>query len=145
MDVILSFHDASFELGSGRACLLDFLVLVLHTLTHQIQIENSHKITSVRFFDGEKGIITSSADRRLKVWDISKQTYRQLNSIHLNSTANSIDVAFDSSTVVSGHADGGLRLWDIQTGQKKLEIEGKHGCCRSVFLLRVLDHVWNFV
>ncbi len=43
--------------------------------------------------------------------------------MRLNSTANSIDVAIDSSLVVSGHVDGGLRFWDIRTGQRSAEIE----------------------
>jgi WD40 repeat protein len=73
-----------------------------------------------------KGIITASADRQMIVWDISKQTYRQTTSISLNSTANSIDVADDSYTVVSGHVDGGLRLWDIRTAQKSAEIKSAY-------------------
>ena len=107
--------------GSDRSCRI--YNVKTKRLVHQL-VGHSHKITSVRFFDGTRGIITASADRRLKVWDISKTTYRQLTSIHLNSTANSIDVAFDSSTIVTGHVDGGVCLFDIRTGQKTLEIEG---------------------
>ena len=93
-----------------------------HRMVHQL-VGHGNKVTCVRFFDNEKKIITTSADRRMKVWDISKKTYRQMKSIHLNSTANSIDVSFDATTVLSGHVDGGIRVWSIQTGQPSVEIE----------------------
>ena len=94
-------------------------------MVHQL-VGHANKITSVRFLGTAKGIITASADRQMIVWDISKQTYRQTTNISLNSTANSIDVADDSYTVVSGHVDGGLRLWDIRTAQKSAEIESAY-------------------
>ena len=59
----------------------------------------------------------------IKVWDISKQTYRQKTNIILDSTANSVDVASDSFTLVSGHTIGSLRFWDIRTGEKNGEIK----------------------
>lgn len=94
-------------------------------MVHQL-VGHANKITSVRFLGTAKGIVTASADRQMIVWDISKQTYRQTTNISLNSTANSIDVADDSYTVVSGHVDGGLRLWDIRTAQKSAEIESAY-------------------
>jgi WD40 repeat protein len=88
-------------------------------------VGHANKITCVRFFGAERGILTASADRQMKVWDISKQTYRQTMNMRLHSTANSVDVGVDSYTVVSGHTDGGLQFWDIRTGQKSAEIERK--------------------
>lgn len=108
--------------GSDKTCRI--YNVKTQRMVHQL-VGHGNKITSVRFFDGEKGILSASADRRLKVWDISKQTYRQIKSIRLNSTANAIDVGFDSYTVVTGHVDGGIGLWDIRTGQRTAEIESE--------------------
>jgi len=89
-------------------------------------VGHGNKITGVKFLEGERGIITASADRRMKVWDISKQTYRQTSTMHLHSTANSIDVGIDSSTVVSGHVDGSIQLWDARSGKQSSEIGKMH-------------------
>lgn len=88
-------------------------------------VGHAHKITCVRLFDNEKGVITGSADRSLKVWDISRQTYRQTATFRHSSTANCIDVGIDSSIAVTGHLDGGIRFWDVRTGDRTADISGK--------------------
>jgi len=94
-------------------------------MVHQL-VGHTNKITCVKFLVGGQGIVTASKDRQIKVWDISKQTYRQTTNIVLNSTANSVDVANDTYTMVSGHTNGSLRFWDIRTGEKNAEIENVH-------------------
>lgn len=37
-----------------------------------------------------------------------------------------MDVASDSFTTVSGHMDGGLRCWDVRTGDRTGDVEGLH-------------------
>lgn len=86
-------------------------------MVHQL-VGHLNKITCVRFLNKEKEIVTVSADRQMKIWDISKQTYRQTTSIGLSSTANSIDINDDSSTIVSGHVDGRICFWDVRTAKK---------------------------
>lgn len=107
--LILRIFDAS-HLGS--------LFQVHHLVGH------AHKVTCVRLCDKEKGVITGSADRSLKVWDISRQTYRQITTFRHSSTANSVDVGMDSSIAVSGHLDGGVRFWDVRSGDRTLDISG---------------------
>ena len=43
-----------------------------------------------------------------------------------SSTCQSIDVASDSFTAVSGHLDGGLRIWDLRTGDRTADIVELH-------------------
>jgi WD40 repeat protein len=93
-------------------------------LVHHL-VGHGNKITSLKFFGGERGIITAAADRQIKVWDISRQTYRQISTMHPNSSANSIDIGVGSQIIGSGHADGAVRLWDIRTGQNSAEFSGK--------------------
>ena len=99
-------------------------------MVHQL-VGHKNIITCVRFlFDG-KGVVTASKDRQIKVWDISKQTYREKTNIVLDSTANSLDIAKDSYTLVSGHTNGSLRFWDIRTGEKNAEIKGEYNSSRN--------------
>ena len=94
-------------------------------MVHQL-VGHKNIITCVRFLVDGKGVVTASKDRQIKVWDISKQTYRQKSNIVLDSTANSLDVAKDSYTMVTGHTNGSLRFWDIRTGEKNAEIKSVH-------------------
>ena len=98
--------------------------LVLPFQVHHL-VGHAHKVTCVRLCDKEKGVITGSADRSLKVWDISRQTYRQITTFRHSSTANSVDVGMDSSIAVSGHLDGGVRFWDVRSGDRTLDISGR--------------------
>ena len=86
---------------------------------------HQNKITCVRLFGGDTpSVITGSADHTLKIWDISRKTYRQNITLAQNSTATCVDVASDCTTGVTGHMDGGLRLWDLRSGQLTAEISG---------------------
>eukprot|EP00980_Cylindrotheca_fusiformis_P006697 scaffold1398_cov116-Cylindrotheca_fusiformis.AAC.14 len=92
-----------------------------------------HKITCVRLFGGERGVVTGSADRSIKVWDISKQTYRQTATLRHSSTANCVDVSADLFTVVTAHLDGGIRLFNLQSGDRLADISHIHeGAVTSV-------------
>ena len=100
-------------------------VSMLDTQLHQLA-GHAHKITCVRLFGGEKAVLTGSADRSLKIWDISRNTYRQTTTLHHGSTAHCVDVGSDSFTAMSGHMDGGLRFWDMRTGDRAADISGLH-------------------
>lgn len=44
-------------------------------MIHQLA-GHSQKVTCIRLFPGEKSVLTASADRSIKIWDISRNTYR---------------------------------------------------------------------
>mmetsp|Transcript_26846 Transcript_26846/g.62758 ORF Transcript_26846/g.62758 Transcript_26846/m.62758 type:complete len:575 (-) Transcript_26846:426-2150(-) len=101
-------------------------------MLHQL-VGHASIIICVRFVNDGLGVVTAAKDRQINIWDISKQTYRLLNNIVVNSSANSIDITNDSSTMVSGHTDGSLRLWSIRTGRGSAEIKSVHeGAISSV-------------
>ena len=60
----------------------------------------------------------------MKVWDISRQTYKQTATLRHGSTAHCVDVGSNSFSAVSGHLDGGLRFWDLRTGGRTADIAG---------------------
>jgi autophagy-related protein 16 len=74
-------------------------------MIHQLA-GHSQKITCVRLFPGEKSIITGSADRSIRVWDISRHIYTQTTTFRHSSTSNCIDVCSETNTAASGHLDG---------------------------------------
>ncbi|KAL7528327.1 hypothetical protein ACHAXR_002387 [Thalassiosira sp. AJA248-18] len=94
-------------------------------MIHQLA-GHSQKITCVRLFPGEKSIITGSADRSIRVWDISRHIYTQKATFRHSSTTNSSDVSCVTQSVVSGHLDGGIRCWDVRTGDRVLDIPLLH-------------------
>uniref|UniRef100_A0A7S2AAH2 Autophagy-related protein 16 domain-containing protein n=1 Tax=Trieres chinensis TaxID=1514140 RepID=A0A7S2AAH2_TRICV len=117
--------------GSDKTCRV--WNLRTQRMIHQLA-GHSQKITCCRLFQNEKGVITGSADRSLKVWDISRSTYRQTTTMRHSSTSNSLDVSNDAVTVVSGHMDGGLRFWDMRTADRTADISSLHeGGITSVY------------
>lgn len=71
-------------------------------------------------------MITGSADRSIKLWDIARTTYRQTTTLRHSSTSQCLDIGSDFSTVVSGHMDGGLRFWDLRNGGRTMDMSGTY-------------------
>eukprot|EP00986_Skeletonema_menzelii_P009647 scaffold4424_cov154-Skeletonema_menzelii.AAC.7 len=94
-------------------------------LIHQLA-GHSQKITCVKLFPGEKNIVTGSADRSIRVWDISRHIYTQTTTFRHSSTANCLDVFVETQPVVTGHLDGGVRFWDVRSGDRVLDIPTLH-------------------
>lgn len=94
-------------------------------MIHQLA-GHSQKITCVRLFPGEKSIITGSADRSLRIWDVSRHIYTQTTTFRHSSTSNCSDVSGETQSVISGHLDGGVRCWDVRSGDRVLDIPLLH-------------------
>jgi len=94
-------------------------------LIHQLA-GHSQKITCVKLFPGEKNIVTGSADRSIRIWDISRHIYTQTTTFRHSSTANCSDVFVETQPVVTGHLDGGVRFWDVRSGDRVLDIPTLH-------------------
>jgi len=109
--------------GSDKTCRV--WNLRTQRMIHQL-VGHGQKVTCVKLFGSEKGVMTGSADRSMKVWDIARQTYRQTTTLRHSSTANCIDIGIDSSIAASAHLDGGIRFWDIRTGERTLDMPQLH-------------------
>lgn len=105
--------------GSDKTCRV--WNLRTQRMIHQL-VGHAHKITCARLFHNEKEIVTASADRSLKIWDISRNVYRHGATMRHSSTSNCLDVSSDAQTVVSGHMDGGMRFWDVRSGDRTADI-----------------------
>jgi autophagy-related protein 16 len=104
-------------------------------------VGHAHKITCVKLYGRDKYVLTGSADRCMKVWDISLKTYKQTLTLRHSSTSNCIDVAPDSTTAMSGHLDGGLRFWDLMSGERTLDLPGIHEAAVTSVRFHPLDNM----
>ena len=104
-------------------------------------VGHQNKITCVRLFGGDKpNVITGSADRSLKVWDISRTTYRQTTTLRHSSTSTCVAVASDSINVATGHMDGVVRFWDLRSGERRTNSSGASNICSLLSSL-----VWSLI
>ncbi|KAL7439154.1 hypothetical protein ACHAXM_006554 [Skeletonema potamos] len=94
-------------------------------LIHQLA-GHSQKITCVKLFPGEKNVVTGSADRSIRIWDISRHIYTQTTTFRHSSTANCSDICVETQAVVTGHIDGGVCFWDVRSGDRVLDIPSLH-------------------
>ena len=73
-------------------------------------------VNCVRLFGESQAVVTGSSDRTLRVWDISRTTYKQTAIFRYVSSSSCVDVGSDWLTAVSGHVDGYLQYWDTMSG-----------------------------
>ncbi len=62
--------------------------------------------------------------RAAQVWDLNRGY--NVGSFLTASSCNALMVTLDGGLIVSGHFDGGLRLWDARSGKRAHEVAGLH-------------------
>lgn len=103
---------------------------VRHTLTGHID-----KVCAVDVSRYSSRHVASSAyDRTIKLWDLNKGYC--INTIIFPSNCNALSFSPDGQTICSGHVDGHLRLWDIQTGKLLSEVAAHSLSVTSISLSR---------
>ncbi|KAE9602665.1 putative transcription factor WD40-like family [Lupinus albus] len=110
-----------WDLSSGR---------VRHSLTghtDKVCAVDASKVSS-------RHVVSASYDRTIKVWDLVKGYCT--NTIISHSNCNALSFSTDGQTIFSGHVDGNLRLWDIQTGKLLSEVAAHSLAVTSISLSR---------
>ncbi|KAD4585632.1 hypothetical protein E3N88_23233 [Mikania micrantha] len=79
-------------------------------------------------------VVSAGYDRTIKVWDLNKGYC--INTIMFPSNCNALSFSPDGQTIFSGHVDGHLRLWDIQTGKLLSEVAAHSLAVTSISLSR---------
>jgi len=72
------------------------------------------EVNDVAVVDGQR-IVSASADRTLKVWNLTTGQVEQTLTSH-ESSVNSVAVV-DGQRIVSASFDRTLKVWDLTTGQ----------------------------
>lgn len=110
-----------WDINSGR---------VRHTLTGHMD-----KVCAVDISKASSCYVVSSAyDRTIKVWDLNKGYC--INTIIFHSNCNALSFSIDGQTLFSGHVDGNLRMWNIQTGKLLSEVAAHSMSLTSISLSR---------
>ncbi|CAL5198166.1 unnamed protein product [Lathyrus oleraceus] len=110
-----------WDLNSGR---------VRHTLTG-----HSDKVCAVDVSKvSSRHVVSAGYDRTIKVWDLMKGYCT--NTIMFHSNCNALCFSTDGQTIFSGHVDGNLRLWDIQSGKLLSEVAAHSLAVTSISLSR---------
>ncbi|OIW00291.1 hypothetical protein TanjilG_27542 [Lupinus angustifolius] len=110
-----------WDLNSGR---------VRHTLTGHTDKVCAVDVSKV----SSRHVVSAAYDRTIKVWDLVKGYCT--STIIFHSNCNALSFSMDGQTIFSGHVDGNLRLWDIQTGKLLSEVAGHSLAVTSISLSR---------
>ncbi|WJX94437.1 autophagy protein 16, interacts with Atg12p-Atg5p [Trifolium repens] len=110
-----------WDLNSGR---------VRHTLTGHTDKVCAVDVSKV----SSRHVVSAAYDRTIKVWDLMKGYCT--NTIMFPSNCNALCFSVDGQTIFSGHVDGNLRLWDIQSGKLLSEVAAHSLAITSISLSR---------
>ncbi|CAI9280466.1 unnamed protein product [Lactuca saligna] len=103
---------------------------VRHTLTGHLD-----KVCAVDVSRcSSRHVVSSGYDRTIKVWDLNKGYC--VNTIIFPSNCNAVCFNSDGGTIISGHVDGHVRLWDIKTGKVLSEVAAHSLAVTSVCVSR---------
>ena len=72
-------------------------------------------LEAVRILPDGKRLVTTSADRTARVWDVA--TGRELHRLWHPSAVRPVAVSVDGRHAVTGCKDGFVRVWDLETGR----------------------------
>ncbi|CAF2504549.1 unnamed protein product [Rotaria sp. Silwood2] len=72
-------------------------------------------INTCKFISGAK-LVTGSADRTIKIWDLHK-------TLFIGSICHDLVVTDATGTIISGHFDKKIRIWDPFTNRCRTELE----------------------
>lgn len=110
-----------WDINSGR---------VRHTLTGHTDKVCAVDVSKI----SSRHVVSAAYDRTIKVWDLVKGYCT--NTIIFYSNCNALCFSMDGQTIFSGHVDGNLRLWDIQTGKLLSEVAAHSLAVTSISLSR---------
>lgn len=101
-----------------------------HTLTGHMDKVCAVDVSKI----SSRHIVSAAYDRTIKAWDLNKGYCT--NTIIFHSNCNALCFSMDGQTVFSGHVDGNLRLWDIETGKLLSEVVAHSLAVTSISLSR---------
>ncbi|CAN1136513.1 Autophagy-related protein 16 [Linum perenne] len=108
-----------WDVNSGRQ---------LHTLTGHVDKVSGVDVSKV----SSRHVVSSAYDLTIKVWDLHKGYCT--NTIMFHSNCNAVSFSMDGQKICSGHVDGNLRLWDIETGKLVSEVAAHSLAITSISL-----------
>lgn len=87
---------------------------------------HSDCITALHFSHATRHLVSGSADRTVRVWDISSGKEVKQNPVM--SAVTCMDVNHQDTVFASGHKSGDLRFYSMSTFEKTHHIQNLHSC-----------------
>ncbi|GAB2213345.1 hypothetical protein Droror1_Dr00021374 [Drosera rotundifolia] len=103
---------------------------ISHTLTGHTDKVCAVDVSKV----SSRNAVSAAYDRSIKVWDLNRGYCS--NTIIFPSNCNAVCIGMDGRTICSGHVDGNLRMWDLQTGKLISEVAAHSLGITSISLSR---------
>ena len=94
---------------------------------------HSSRINSVAVTPNGKFVISASADKTLRVWDLASGQQLRILEGH-SDTVEDVAVTPDGKKAISASSDKTLRLWDLASGQQLRVLEGHTEGIHSVVI-----------
>lgn len=91
----------------------------METLSGHVDLIHEGKICNTKPYGA-----TGSGDRTVRVWDLTKGVCKR--SLQALSSCNAVDIDCCDSMVAAGHLNGGVTIWQLDTGEKVLELKSVH-------------------
>ena len=100
---------------------------------HELRTFVGHEdsVTDARFFPNGRGVITSSLDGTVRIWDAESGTERAVFREH-GGAVLSVDVSPGGARIVSGDLEGTALLWTAATGGDVCALQGHTEAVTSV-------------
>ncbi|CAL1289281.1 unnamed protein product [Larinioides sclopetarius] len=106
-------------------------------------IAHDSEVNAVMWYPDPTYLITAGSDRRLKLWEVTKEDDAKLvNSARdCNSSILSIDIDNKASTVLCASSDFSSRLWDVSGFKLGHTLTGHSGKVMSAKFIKESDNI----
>jgi WD40 repeat protein len=92
---------------------------------------HSDAVLSVAISPDSQVLVSSSADRTIRIWNLSSYTQPQILIGH-SSWVNSVAISPNGNIIASGSADSTIKLWNLHTGELLRTLTGHSSAVLSV-------------
>lgn len=77
---------------------------------------NGHKdaISSIKFYDQNRYLVSSSFDKSVRIWDINSRTLKH-TILDYNSEITCLYINHTNKLIITGSVDGEIKVWSIET------------------------------
>jgi WD40 repeat protein len=92
---------------------------------------HADRVTALAYAPDGKSLVSASADKTLKLWDVASGQLKFTLTNHLG-LVTSVSYAPDGKSVASGSFDHSIKIWDTATGQERNNLLGHEDVVRAV-------------
>ncbi|KAL4450983.1 hypothetical protein ABPG74_021305 [Tetrahymena malaccensis] len=104
---------------------------------------HNERVNVVSFTSEKEKVVSGSADRSLKIWDVNKVS--QIRSILCGSIMRAIDYFQSEPHIVSGHNDGSIRLYSTRDSNNTKPVYNVQGVFENGITCVKISNCQNYI